>query len=263
MELIFEKYKYNEELLNFNIKKDMINGITGKDKDKLLDIINLKPSYKGKIISNGKEIEKNELEIYKKKINIIPKELENNNFIENVYQLMDYEIRRKKLILKNPEKKIVDSLKIVTLDVDILNRTIHSLSTSEKKLLQLAISLLSNPDVLIMEEPFKNLDIKNEKKVMILLQKIKEQYNKTIVFISDDSTMLYKYTNHLIIFKNDKIVAEGNTSDLFKRIDFLKRNKIDIPKIIEFTYLAKKKKNVKLEYHKDIRDIIKDIYKHV
>ena len=43
----------------------------------------------------------------------------------------------------------------------------------------------------------------------------------------------------------------------------MKRNKIDIPEIIEFTYLAKKQKNVKIDYHKDIRDIIKDIYKHV
>ena len=29
------------------------------------------------------------------------------------------------------------------------------------------------------------------------------------------------------------------------------------------TYLARKDKEVKIDYHKDIRDIIKDIYKHV
>jgi len=74
--------------------------------------------------------------------------------------------------------------------------------------------------------------------------------------------MLYRYTNYLIIFRNNKII-EGSTTDLFKRVDYLKRNKIVIPKIVEFTYLAKKKKNIRLEYHKDIRDIIKDIYKHV
>ena len=50
---------------------------------------------------------------------------------------------------------------------------------------------------------------------------------------------------------------------IYQRVDFLKRNKFDVPEIIEFTYLAKKKKAVKIDYHKDIRDIIKDIYKHV
>lgn len=263
MELIFRDYQYSNELLNFTIKSDFINGITGKDKDKMIDIINLKRSHKGKIFIDNQEVLKNDIESYKRKINVIYSELEYATFIENIYQLLEYEIRRKKLVLKNPEKKIIDSLKIVGLNPEVLDRTIYSLSTSEKKLLQLAISLLSNPDVIIMQEPFKNLDIKNEKKMLILLQKIKEQYQKTIVFVSDDSTMLYKYTNHLIVFKNNRVIVEGNTTEIFQRVDFLKRNKVFIPEIVEFTYLAKKKKNVKIDYHKDIRDIIKDIYKHV
>ena len=67
----------------------------------------------------------------------------------------------------------------------------------------------------------------------------------------------------LQIFKVDKILVEGDTKDIFQRVDFLSRNKINIPEIVEFTYLAKKKKNVSIDYHSDIRDIIKDIYKHV
>ena len=46
-------------------------------------------------------------------------------------------------------------------------------------------------------------------------------------------------------------------------LKFLKRNKFDIPDIVMFTYKAKKDKKVKIDYHQDIRDIIKDIYKHV
>ena len=51
--------------------------------------------------------------------------------------------------------------------------------------------------------------------------------------------------------------------DILTNIDFLNKNKIDIPDIVEITYLAYKKKKIKIDYHKDIRDIIKDIYKHV
>ena len=42
----------------------------------------------------------------------------------------------------------------------------------------------------------------------------------------------------------------------------MKENVIPMPYITKVTYLAKNKK-VKLTYHKDVRDIIKDIYKHV
>lgn len=262
MELKIKDYHYNDTLLNFSINSNNIIGITGTDKNKLIDIIKLERNYKGKIFIDTKEITKSEISTYKKKIISITEELEYAPFLKNIYQLMTYEIKRRGLILKNSEKKIKDSLKIVGLNENYLERNLVTLSTSEKKFIQLAVALLSNPDILIINEPFKGLDIKNEKKIFILLQKIKEQYKKCIIFISNDSNMLYRYTNYLIIFRNNKII-EGSTTDLFKRVDYLKRNKIVIPKIVEFTYLAKKKKNIRLEYHKDIRDIIKDIYKHV
>ena len=176
---------------------------------------------------------------------------------------MDYEIKRKNIKLKNREKKIYDSLLIVGLDESYLTRQINTLSTSEVKIVQLAVTLLSNPEVLIIDDIFKFLDKVWEKKIIMLLQKIKEQYNKTIVLASEDSEALYKYTTNLIVFKNDKIIATGNTEEIMQRVDFFKKNRISIPKIVEFTYLAKKIKNVKIDYHKDVRDIIKDIYKHV
>ena len=176
---------------------------------------------------------------------------------------MYYEIRRRKLTLKNPKKKMLDSLKIVGLDTDYLHRYVNTLSSSEKKLIQLSISLMCNPELIIMEEPFKSFDMKTEKRIIMLLQKIKDQYDKTFVFISNDSNMLYKYANHLIIIKNNSILTEGETKDILENVEFLKKNNIRIPEIVEFTYLSKKKKQVKIDYHKDVRDIIKDIYKHV
>ena len=105
--------------------------------------------------------------------------------------------------------------------------------------------------------------MKNEKRIVMLLNKMKDQYQKTIIIVSNNTDKIYKYTSHLIIFKNEKILIEGNTINIYIKIPFLTKNKIEIPEIVEFTYLANKQKNANLEYHKDIRDIIKDIYKHV
>ena len=176
---------------------------------------------------------------------------------------MNYKIRLCNLKIKDCDKKIKDSLKIVGLDEEYLERKLVTLSASEKKLIQYALSLISNPELIIIEEPFKFLDNKNEKKISMLLQRLKEQFNINIILVSDDSNILYKYTDNIIFTKNGKIVLQGKTDVIYQRVDFLKRNKFDVPEIIEFTYLAKKKKAVKIDYHKDIRDIIKDIYKHV
>lgn len=263
MELIFSEYKLGNELLEFSIHHNLFNGVTGKDKDKIVDIISLNHNYKGKIIINNNEINKKDINFYKRKIRLIKDDITFNNFNGTVYELMKLEIRKRRISLKNEEKKIYDSLKIVGLNIQLLNLSVKQISTSEKKLLLLALALLSNPDTIIFEEPMKFLDMKSEKNLIMLLRKIKEQYNKTFVFVSDDSNMLYKYTTNLIIAKNNNILIEGNTNDIYQRVDFLKRNSIIIPDLVELTYLARKKKNIKIDYHKDIRDIIKDIYKHV
>ena len=65
------------------------------------------------------------------------------------------------------------------------------------------------------------------------------------------------------LLKNYEIKKVTNTNDFFKDIDYLKENKIDVPDSVEFIYLVEKKKEIKLTYYKDVRDILKDIYKHV
>ena len=226
--------------VDINIKEKTINGIITDD----LEIID--------------EIKRTNI----LKVGIVKEDYLTLNFFNKVYEWMYYEVRRKRLILKNPKKKINDSLKIVGLNTNYLNRNVNRLSSSEKILIILAISLLSNPDIIILINLFKYLDKTNEKDLIMLLEKIKDQYNKTIILVNDDSEILYKYTKYLIIKKNSLFI-EDETDKLFQRVDFLHKNNIKVPEIIELTHLIKKKKRIKLEYHKDVRDILKDIYKHV
>ena len=190
------------------------------------------------------------------------KDFEVISFKDTVIDRMIYEIERRNLEVKDYKKKIKDSLKIVGLDIE-LERSINTLSYSEKKLLQIAIELLENPDTLIFIEPFRGLDLFNIKKLMRLFRKLIDKYNKTIIFISDNSDILYKNTDYILIYKNNKLIKQGETKKVFEDVEFLKKNKINIPEIVDFTYLVKTKYNVKIDYHRDIRDIIKDIYKHV
>ena len=260
MEINIKDYELGKKTISFTIKEERITGITGNSKEDLENIIYLKNKYNGKITINKKSnININE---YKEKIVLIKKNMLNKYFQGKVYELMYYEIKRKALILKNPRKKILDSLKIVGLDYTYLNRDLITLSNSEKRLLELSISLLSNPELIIVEEPFIGLDMKKEKEIYSLYKMMIEKYHKTIVFISDDTTMLYKYTDNIIITKNDKVILEDETINAFQKVSILEENNIEVPEIVLITYLAKKK-DIKIDYHKDIRDIIKDIYKHI
>ena len=227
--------------IDINIKEKTITGIITDTKEDIIENI------------KNKSIQK---------VGIVREDYLSSNFLIKVYEYMYYEIRRKRLILKNPKKKIEYSLRIVGLDNTYLNRNVNSLSSSEKILVILAIVLLSNPDIIILIDLFKYFDKTKEKRLVFLLEKIRDDYNKTIILINDDNEVLYKYSSKLIIKKNNLFI-EGDTNKLFQRVDFLHKNNIKVPEIIELTHLIKKKKKIKLEYHKDVRDILKDIYKHV
>ena len=224
-------------------------------------IINLNDNEINGIITDNKNLIINLLG-EKDKVSIIREDFEYNYFDITIYDYMNGEIEKRNLVLKDKAKKIIDSLKIVGLNKIDITRCVITLSESEKKLLQIAISLLSNPNIIVFEEPFNKLDTKSQKRLIIFFQMIKEKYNKTIIFITSNSEILYKYADYVVIIKNNKVISNGK-KEIFEDVDLLTTNGVSIPEIVEFTYKAKKKYNIKIDYHNDIRDIIKDIYKHV
>ena len=261
MEISYKDIYYNNKYTTI-IKENEINGIIGNNIELIKSILLINNNFD--IIKVDKKIvnEKTKKDI-KKRISIIKKRIDMKDYYLSVYELLLREIKINKIELKNPNKKIIDSLKIVGLSTSLIDRKINTLSASEKKLLLLALGLLSNPECIIIEDALDSLDMKNEKKLYLLMQKIKDQYNKTIVIISNNSNTIYQYSTHLVIFKNNKIVVEGKTDEIMKQVELLKENLIEIPDIVDFTYKAINNKKIKIDYHKDVRDIIKDIYKHV
>ena len=253
----------NDKGLSFTIKNQEINGVIGTHKEEVVSQIYLKRKDKSKIYINGEALTTKERNKFKKLIYVVEEDMNLLEYQQKVYERMYLEVQRKRLTLKDPKKKILDSLKIVDLEMDALTRNINDLSSSERKRLQIGMALMNNPEVIVLIEPFQKLDKTTERKLLLFLQKIKDLYEKTIVIVSDNPDKLYQYTSHIIMEKNHKIILEGDTKEVYSKVDFLKKNRMNIPEIVEFTYLAKKKKKAKIDYHRDIRDLIKDIYKHV
>lgn len=245
--------------IGFKICNDRINGIYTSTNDKIIKLLSL-DDQNTKI--NKKILSKQEIYDYKNNIFIVDEYFEYSNY-KTVYDLLLSIIKDYNLYPKNINKKIIDAIKIVGLKEDIINQGLNEISTSEKKLLMIAIALLINTNTIVLIEPFKILDISNQKRIIILFQKLIDKYKKKIIIVSDNIDILLKYTKYLVIIKNNKAIIEGDTFEIMKNVELLKKHHIEVPEIIEITYLAKKKKNVRIDYFKDIRDIIKDIYKHV
>ena len=258
MEIRFSNYKYNKHNINITIDSNTIIGITGDSYESFLDIFDFINKFTNvsvdKVILNSKNVM-----YYNNKIVYI-KNIKDNMSIK---EYMLYLMSNYNLEIKDINKKIIDSLKMVGLKNIDVNMIIRDLSTSEKSLLVIACSLIFNPEVIVLNNPYFGLDNKMIKRTNILFNKLVDQYNKTIIIGSNNSNELYKYTKEMIFIKDDNIIRYDKTINVYKDIDFLNNNNFDIPLSVLFTSKANSKKKVNLNYLQDIRDIIKDIYKHV
>ena len=59
------------------------------------------------------------------------------------------------------------------------------------------------------------------------------------------------------------MVSEGKSKELLLNSDKIKKAGIEIPKIIDFINSVNKKKNIGLDLTFDIKELMKDIYRHV
>lgn len=260
-------YRYkNKKILdhiNLKIENNHITGITGDYKTLLCEIIDaVRPNYTGNVMIGDAPLNKENLKWIRKEVCLIQQNPQNQFFTDNVKEEMNFLVSRLSYQPNDINKKMEQSLEMVGLSKTYLDKEIKTLSSGEKKLLQVAISLIYNPDIIIFDEPFVELDYTNQRKLLKLIKALKEKYHKTVIITSNDCNLLYEVTDDIVILKKGRILAADNTVKVYQNMTLLKDNDIEIPDLIKFAMLAKQKK-VKLSFHRDIRDLIKDVYKHV
>lgn len=268
MEIVVEKVTIKKEekelCLSTKLSSDELIGIYGKEKDLLASLLALmiKPQ-KGKVHYDDQTKKKLTREAMKRKIAYLPYR---DNYLFHK-KTMKEEIDYWNHTYYNKEEKIsIDQdelLKMVGLDSSLLDEPFSEMSNSKAKLVQLAIVLLYNPKVIILEEPMRNLDLAIQKQLLDLFKQLKEKYHKMIIIATDDVNFLYTQMEKVLILKDGEKLLEGTPEEVFTETSLLEEKEIDIPDLVKFTAKARKTKKVKLHYHKDVRDLIKDIYKHV
>ncbi len=246
---------------SFTIPGGTICGLSGEGSRAACDIITSFLPQKGSVfLGDTKKLVKDKKKL-EKQVVFIKKKFENEFGIDQIYSYFCYYIKYYQIKVNHIHEKIRGAMKIVGLDEKLLDKSFSSLSCSELKLVQLALHFLLNPNIIILEEPFLSFDEKEKKKVLLLLERLTDKLNKTVIILSDDSEVLLQTTSYLVLFSNGHVVVEGNTLDVYFNNEKLEESKIELPEIVSFIKLVKERKNVKLMPRKDIKDMIKDIYR--
>ena len=88
---------------------------------------------------------------------------------------------------------------------------IGELSGGQRQCAFIAMVVAQNTDVIFLDEPLNNLDMKHSVEIMRVLQKLVREKNKTIVVVIHDINFASCYSDHIIALKNGALVHEGET----------------------------------------------------
>ena len=102
------------------------------------------------------------------------------------------------------DEKINETLSYLELD-SLLDHVVYSLSGGQQKKLQILLMLISDQDVLLIDEPLSGLDTVSAGKVMTLLRKSQKARNQTLLIISHELTNLADWCDYHLVFQDQHL----------------------------------------------------------
>jgi molybdate transport system ATP-binding protein len=99
----------------------------------------------------------------------------------------------------------------------ILDRKSTQISGGERQRTALGRSLLSSPDILLLDEPFSAVDVSLRKQILPFIISIQQKVQIPILVVSHDLSDLLKLTNTLFLMEQGKCLGHGNYYELLKK----------------------------------------------
>lgn len=213
-----KKYGRNTALqgLDFEIAKGEIFGLFGPNgagKSTLISILAtlLKPTA-GDIIVNGLSV-RSQPDKIKREIGFVPQEIalypmlsgrDNLDFWAGIYGLRG----------KLRQERIAEATTVARLEDRIRDR-VSEYSGGMKRRLNIAVSLLHHPSILLLDEPTVGVDIQSRRYILDTLSALKNE-GRTIVFTSHYVDELETLCDRIAVMANGKMPALGSAEDLKK-----------------------------------------------
>ena len=212
--------------INLEIESGEISsifGYSGEGKSTILKIIcGILKQDCGDVILNTKNI--NNLESYERRTPLVMDEpllFPNMNVIENIEFGLKLNLNK-----RNPLNNIVKNKKLFYSPKEIMEllgitglekRYPNEISMGQAQRVSLARALIVSPDIILMDEPFSNLDIISKIKVRRLIKDINRELKISILLVTHDIEDVVNLSDKMFILNDGKIQDSGHPKEVLRK----------------------------------------------
>ena len=121
----------------------------------------------------------------------------------------------------------------------LLNRTTSQLSGGERQRVAIARALLTNPKILLLDEPLSALDLKRKNEILPYLDSIHNDLEIPILYVTHSQDEMSRLADHLLLIEDGNIIGSGPVNDMLTRFDMPLSHGGDAVSIIEAEVLKR------------------------
>lgn len=220
-------FNINYKAFNLTINQALdLTGITGvfghsgSGKSTLLRAIaGLEKNITGSIVFNEKPLIDTTKNVYKKpeqrNISLV---FQDSRLFPHltVHDNLNYAAKR----CVNSQLKLTDILKLTELD-PLADTNVSDLSSGQKQRVALARALLTEPTLLLLDEPLSALDQTSKTKLLSLIVKVQQQLNLPILYVSHSLDELQQVCDNMLVLSQGKVINYGNIHQTIHQLNFL------------------------------------------
>jgi len=204
--------------ISFTLEENTINALTGNNgsgKTTLLRLLVGLIKPKSGIIKVFNDIlsrNKQKLWEIRKSIGFLFQNPDNQLFAPTIEEDIGFGARNLKLDEEEVKLRVNWALEAVGLS-KFKDYSPFNLSWGQKKRASLAGLLVMKPKLLILDEPFANLDFKSNYNHLKILEKLRKENDITILFTTHNLFFVEHWANNLIVLDNGRIIFKGEPNE--------------------------------------------------
>ena len=193
-------------------------GPNAAGKTTLLETINgLLPVFRGSVRVLGLDVRKHGRKV-RCQIGYVPQDFMVNS--NEPYRTIDVVLMGRcgkvgvlRRLSKVDKEKAIEAMKLLGIE-DLANRPIGKLSGGQQQKAMIARALAKDPKILLLDEPFSNLDPESRERLSELISRLNKERNVTVVVVTHDVQQINNSCNRIVVMNNGRIIADGKLEDI-------------------------------------------------